>query len=869
MSILAEIISAVLKAAADNTVSNELTKELIGISIDELSEKGIKEIAGFVDLEKSKIYSMLSRENIKSLGVSEDNLDFVIAEIQDLLFRIDITDDLLRQSRYDSANLSNILWKRYCEYKNDYIDCESEIKRGLFAAAEALIKLVRESENFKDDVLIHLSNSVDDIKVEMGEKFNNLLQIQMIRMQNNEDEIDIQDKKFQNNKKQDYLKIWNNKLFLHMDYDKRAATLADAFIMPRCEHKTLASLMSLHNLFRKNTNEKADKTEIIRENKRVAAMEYKRETINDQIMRMFDNTVNKKTENINEEYSKKHYADNKIKSFVRQSGTYSLLITGAPGIGKTSIVSWMANEYKDNENVIILRFRDWDIEEFNNGLLKAICNTLKCVKSDLENKILVLDGFDEIKVLNNRNVLLRELFNNSLDYDNLKIIITSRTNYADPNDFSETIELLPFDVSEIKQFYKLIRGQELNADKIAQNNSDVLGIPVILYMAIMSDVSLMQESTKPELYNRIFMETGGIFDRFSYLGKGYDKGFQPLRNKDNIKKYLKFLQEVAFAMFEKNSLLLTKEEYQAPLLHFHGYNISILDFPLKGLIENTGNSIEFIHKTIYEYFVSEYMFVCIYDTIKTDKGQLPKVLGELLKKQRLSPEILEFLNYRIRNSALKNAFVLVNEAFQLMLQHGMTYYTGRCFANVIECEMIVFANMLELLHLWDVRLELNEFYCTFLKINTKSGLNLKNVIIKSINLTGANLICADLSGAHLSYSFLDNANLEGVKAEKTVFENLDMRDTNLSEVKFENATIKNVFLEGAKISKDVFNEKQAAYLNKFYNISEDRVTTTEIDKILHSIRIEYNSFELDNKDGNWKVLTQEEIDLLVAVMNNE
>ena len=58
-------------------------------------------------------------------------------------------------------------------------------------------------------------------------------------------------------------------------------------------------------------------------------------------------------------------------------------------------------------------------------------------------------------------------------------------------------------------------------------------------------------------------------------------------------------------------------------------------------------------------------------------------------------------------------------------------------------------------------------------------------------------------------------------------------------------------------------------MNKFYDISEDRVTTTEIDKILHSIRIEYNSFELDNKDGNWKVLTQEEIDLLVAVMNNE
>ena len=47
------------------------------------------------------------------------------------------------------------------------IECESEIKRCLFAVAEALIKLVCESENFEKDVLIQISNSIDDTNIEL------------------------------------------------------------------------------------------------------------------------------------------------------------------------------------------------------------------------------------------------------------------------------------------------------------------------------------------------------------------------------------------------------------------------------------------------------------------------------------------------------------------------------------------------------------------------------------------------------------------------------------------------------------------------------------------------------------------------------
>lgn len=83
-----------------------------------------------------------------------------------------------------------------------------------------------------------------------------------------------------------------------------------------------------------------------------------------------------------------------------------MLITGVPGIGKSSITSWIVNEYKDNNDIMVLRFRDWESEDIENGLLKAVYNTLECKKKDLENKILIIDGFDEIKSLNERENLL-------------------------------------------------------------------------------------------------------------------------------------------------------------------------------------------------------------------------------------------------------------------------------------------------------------------------------------------------------------------------------------------------------------------------------------------------------------------------------
>ena len=266
-----------------------------------------------------------------------------------------------------------------------------------------------------------------------------------------EENTNYKDLVFENNKKQDYIKIWNSRLFLHLDNNEKPLTLADVFIKS-------------------------------------------------------DYTIYQYPQKIN--FSDKDTIEDMIEKFVSYERTSSMLITGVPGMGKTSIVSWIAQKYEANDNLIILRFRDWDSEDLVNGLLKAICNTLKCRRKDLNEKLLVLDGFDEIKSLDRRKQILNKFLNDIKDLEKSKIIITSRPTYIDSINFQIRVELLRFDVEKIQRFYQKITGIELNENEINKSNLDVIGIPVILYMAIMSNIDITKSSTKPELYNLIFAKRG-------------------------------------------------------------------------------------------------------------------------------------------------------------------------------------------------------------------------------------------------------------------------------------------------------------------------------------------------------------------------
>ncbi len=776
MSVAVKIVSVILKSIVSNRVENELAKNLIEISSDSFSEAYITEIEKFIREKETQIEKILSRENLLSLNISDNKYDFVVAEIKYLFSKIELTDEIYRQYKYNPENLKDFLWSKYSELKENNIEYENSIKNALYAVAGALIQLESESSKFEKKLLVQINSTVDDTKTEVQKLFeytkNNsdkldksiqILQILLEEVQgSNKDNNIISNKKFQNNKKENYIKNWNSRLFLHIDNDERPLTLADTFITP----------------------------------------DYK---------------IYKKINRI--EFSYSDTLDNIIDKFIEYDRSSTMLITGVPGIGKSSITSWIANRYKDNDRVLILRFRDWEPEELEKGLVKAIYNTFGYKKSDLHNKILVIDGFDEIKLLHERDRLLDIFFNNITEFNNFKCIITSRPAYIDSTRFENVVELQQFNIDKVDRFYTKITGNKLENKEKIESNLEVLGIPVILYMAIMSEIDISKNSTKPELYNCIFAERRGIFDKFCRDGISYDKANQILRDPKNIKKYLKFLGDIAFEMFEVNTLVLQKEQSSIPELEIGEGKISVLEFPIKHLFESTEFNVEFIHKTIYEYFVSEYIVRSISENVKSSRYKLAGVLGKLLKKNILSPEILEFLKYKIINSQWKDKFDIINESFNLMLQDGMTYHTGICYKNSMDCEMNVFANMLEIIHMWDKDiLEFNNAVVNYIRYNQKLKLNLSSLNLKIANLRGLDLVESNLNKADLEEADLKGERLRGADLKEANLVNTDLRRADLRVVDLRGANLKGTNLRGADLTNSILNENQVKYLEEKYNL---------------------------------------------------
>ena len=72
MSIASSVVSVVLKSAVGDRFGSGLFNELAGIAIGEVSDKGINEITDFINEKKSKIDSILSKENLKFLGIPQE-----------------------------------------------------------------------------------------------------------------------------------------------------------------------------------------------------------------------------------------------------------------------------------------------------------------------------------------------------------------------------------------------------------------------------------------------------------------------------------------------------------------------------------------------------------------------------------------------------------------------------------------------------------------------------------------------------------------------------------------------------------------------------------------------------------------------------
>lgn len=799
MSIVVSIISAIIKSIANNNIENQLAKDLVDISIDGISEKGSNAIYEFINTGKTKIKNVLSKENMKAMNIS--HADYVVAEITNLLSKIEINDEVLRECKYDKNHLNRFLWDTYCTLHVSYIEHGNDIKRGLYEVADKILVLKLESENLEKELLIHISNSVDNVEFELekildftkenSSKLDDINQIILDIMKmllNQYSHSDDHDKCISlpaKSRTNDYAKRWNDNMFLN-NFDKRDENrgvnvkLGDVYLESHLPHYTWR-----HN-----------------------------HTASDDLKSLLSECIN-----IND---KKHM----------------LLILGQPGIGKSTLITWIAANFKDAENKILVYQFASDLKDLawyspDKSLFGTLVNKLKLSYDDLNGRTLILDGFDEINIDHNRVKVLNRLYweiEKERSLPNFSLIITCRENYIPHLDNVECsyITLQPWNTEQIDSFCNVFSQKAACQIKPATremmtSNNKVFGIPLILYMALALNISFETKDSLVDVYDQIFSMDGGIYDRCINR-----KRYADFHRIGDIKKQLHNISErIAFWIFENNS-----EEASIPYEEYEKIcdEISNEDKKIKqdALIANyfklirhcevvTTDKLYFIHRSIYEYFVADY--ICMSILVAQSESELAGILGILLNKNRLSIQILEYLKHKIRKCELNNNFSTIKKTFLLMLRDGMTYYSGKQYKNVIDCELVVFSNMLELIHLWEHNelLVLNSNIRKYLYCNEKydfnlskidfsiSEVNLHEVSLKGCNLTGANFYDTNLrdtalTGANLTAACLDGLELEAKDLRNTTLRNAILRRAHLVNSDFQGADLSGANLRGADLS---------------------------------------------------------------------
>ena len=148
-----------------------------------------------------------------------------------------------------------------------------------------------------------------------------------------------------------------------------------------------------------------------------------------------------------------------------------LLILGQPGIGKSTLITWIAANFSDRfDDILVYKFAsdlanmDWKNDRIYNRLL----DELGFSYDDLKEKTLILDGFDEVSINNSRKGILDSLYEDWI-YDkrttNFSLIITCRVNYIEELEWVKCkyITLQPWNERQIKSFCDIFQEKTKNS----------------------------------------------------------------------------------------------------------------------------------------------------------------------------------------------------------------------------------------------------------------------------------------------------------------------------------------------------------------------------------------------------------------------
>lgn len=504
-----------------------------------------------------------------------------------------------------------------------------------------------------------------------------------------------------------------------------------------------------------------------------------------------------------------------LNKYLQDSETQYFLILADSGVGKTTFLDNLYLKY--NKKIIKRNKIIYKTLSYNRTV-----EDIKKLKRP-ENKILLLDGFDE-------DPQVREDYKKRLDEicrvteDFYKIIITCRTQFF-PDSKSEPSRTgrIKFDVTnksvEFNKFYiSLFNDKEINdylnkkffhksnKEKIARGKKIIEKCPDLMVRPmLLANIDILLENDKIE-----YKYAYEIYEALVY--KWIDR-----ENVDNNTLYA-FSKKVALHMYHNNSIYIEKKDINKLCKK---YNIELSDIEARTrslLNRNANGSYKFSHKSILEYILAlEALDNSILHTQLVDKKFVgydvtKKFLIEICTKklstfQEVSENLyfpsytLSFINiccYKICNCHFsKCAFSNIRMTGSLI---NSTNFQKAIF-NDISFENVTFQNS-------------NLSFVTFEKTKIFNS-KFINVTLKKLTFNNSNLYAVSFSDNQFTNSFINTTNIkkcnfENVNFENANLENVNFRNTNLRNTNWKNVNIKDCIFRGSKLDNAYF---ERAFLN--------------------------------------------------------
>lgn len=396
--------------------------------------------------------------------------------------------------------------------------------------------------------------------------------------------------------------------------------------------------------------------------------------------------------NINIEYSLDEYlldfCSNVDNLNIRNTATKVLLLFGYPGQGKTLLCeNLIYNTYsqKNSFEPILIKLRlirsvrqalenpinvFFDYLENIHGLPKNLLKINECV--------FILDGLDEIYMREGISIkeieqFIRELCRLTEIYPGLKFIVTSRYGYVNYHELinEATLNVLRINAFSLekqiiwfKKFKSYNEVKSLSADSIFRYNKSVdyqyiaelLGIPFLLTLVSILPKPIPEYINRAKLYDFLFTEI-------------IERKYNNLQRSENISVISpailrELIREIAYSIFKTGNTYIKRNDLLKnnkiknilklfPNKNFHDSINGLLilfyfkETKLSSADDEDNYALEFLHQSLHEYMVAEYIISDLNSIINNEINNTPEYLLDYFfitfSSNNLSQEITDYI----------------------------------------------------------------------------------------------------------------------------------------------------------------------------------------------------------------------------------